>query len=65
MFDVTGTAQAGTTDFALVGTSSDGTDFTSREGSSGRRPQLVVDTSATTTSTTATTDDDDEHDAAR
>lgn len=54
-FDVTGLAGAGTTNFALVGTSSDGTDFTSREGSSKRRPQLIVDTSASTTTSTATT----------
>lgn len=55
-FDVTGLAQAGTTAFALVGTSSDGTDFTSREGSSRRRPQLIVDTSSSTTTSTGTTD---------
>jgi arylsulfatase A-like enzyme len=55
VFDVTGTAQAGTTAFALVGTSSDGTDFTSREGSSSKRPQLVVETGSATTSSTATT----------
>jgi arylsulfatase A-like enzyme len=54
-FDVTALAQLGTTDFALVGTSSDGTDFVSREGSSRRRPQLIVDMGASTTSSTATT----------
>ena len=54
VYDVTGAAQAGTVDFALVGTSSDGTDFTSREGSSSRRPQLVVETGSATTSTVTT-----------
>jgi hypothetical protein len=55
VFDVTSLAQAGTTDFALVGTSSDGTDFVSREGSSSRRPQLILDAASVTTTSTATT----------
>ena len=61
VYDVTSLATAGVTDFGLVGTSSDGLEVTSRQGSSSKQPQLVVDTavapptSSSSTSSTATT----------
>ncbi|HET7092622.1 MAG TPA: DNRLRE domain-containing protein, partial [Thermomicrobiales bacterium] len=56
-FDVTSAvAGNGTYAFGLIPESSDGADFTSREGSSSKRPQLVIATDGETTppSSTAT-----------
>ncbi len=44
VLDVTSLARDGITDFALVGTAPDGADFTSRQGTSSHRPQLIIET---------------------